>query len=139
MSSKNFAVKHGLTVGDNEIITASGDINFVSALKINGDSGLSGQILQTTGTGLAWAPAPEAGGSSVSVSETAPNNPESGDLWIDSNTGILYAFTTLDEEEDGSWIQPTVGYYNSGSTSASQLDYGLVTEDITSTQDYGTI
>jgi hypothetical protein len=139
MSSKNFAVKHGLTVGDNEIITTAGDINFVSALKINGDSGLSGQILQTTGTGLAWIPAPESGGSVVSVTENAPLEPNTGDLWIDSTTGILYAYTILDEDEDGIWIQPTVGHYNSGSTSASQLDYGLVIDEITSVQDYGTI
>lgn len=135
MSSKNFAVKHGLTVGDNEIITSAGDVNVIGTIKINGTTGTSGQILQTTGTGLAWIQAPSGGGSSTIISDTAPASANPGDMWLDSISGLLYVFTELGG--DGQWIQPKVGY--AGSSQVTVMDYGLVTEEITSSQDYGII
>jgi hypothetical protein len=43
-------------------------------------------------------------GSSVSIDDTAPSSPSPGNLWLDTNTGILYVY--LDDGDSEQWIQP---------------------------------
>jgi hypothetical protein len=47
-------------------------------------------------------------GSSVSVDDTAPSSPSLGNLWLDTNTGILYVY--FDDGDSEQWIQPVFPY-----------------------------
>jgi hypothetical protein len=47
-------------------------------------------------------------GSSVSVDDTAPSSPSPGNLWLDTNTGILYVY--FDDGNSEQWIQPVFPY-----------------------------
>ena len=51
--------------------------------KINGGQGSDGQVITSTGSGVAWEDIP----SDVTVSNTAPSSPSEGDLWFDSTSG----------------------------------------------------
>ena len=44
------------------------------------------------------------GGASVDVSDTAPVEPESGNIWFNSNTGQLFVYVT--DADSSQWIQP---------------------------------
>ena len=54
-----------------------------------------------------------SGGASVDVSAEAPNDPESGNLWLDLDTGKLYIY--VDDGDSQQWIQPSVSAGGSGS------------------------
>lgn len=45
-------------------------------------------------------------GASISVSDTAPENPESGNLWFNSDNGNFYVY--YDDGDTQQWVQPTV-------------------------------
>lgn len=47
-------------------------------------------------------------GGSVSVDDTAPSSPSSGNLWLDTTTGILYVY--FDDGDSEQWIQPVFPY-----------------------------
>lgn len=49
-----------------------------------------------------------SGGNSVSVDDTAPSSPSPGNLWLDTNTGILYVY--YDDGNSEQWIQPVFPY-----------------------------
>lgn len=46
------------------------------------------------------------GGASVDVSITAPSDPESGNLWLNTNNGNLYIY--VNDGDSSQWIQPAV-------------------------------
>lgn len=75
------------------------------------------------GSGLA-----EGGGASVEVADVAPEDPDEGNLWLDSDTGIMSAFL------GGSWIQISgdsgVVVYNRSTTptNAANGDFWFDTE-----------
>jgi hypothetical protein len=45
-------------------------------------------------------------GASISVSETAPQNPEAGNLWLNTTNGFLYVY--INDGTSAQWIQPAV-------------------------------
>lgn len=45
------------------------------------------------------------GGASVDVSDTAPDAPEQGNIWFNSNTGQLYVYIT--DTDSSQWVQPS--------------------------------
>lgn len=49
-----------------------------------------------------------SGGTSVSVDDAAPSSPSPGNLWLDTNTGILYVY--YDDGNSEQWIQPVFPY-----------------------------
>jgi hypothetical protein len=51
------------------------------------------------------------GGASVDVAETAPSEPESGNLWLNTTNGILYIY--IDDGDTSQWVQPDVPKPNS--------------------------
>ena len=56
-----------------------------------------------------------SGNSNVSVSETAPENPSEGDLWWDSETGILKVYYTsgyTDTAGDDAWVDASPSGFN---------------------------
>jgi hypothetical protein len=71
-------------------------------------------------------------GGSVSVDDTAPSSPSPGNLWLDTNTGILYVY--YDDGDSEQWIQPvfpypdttnlaTVSYVNSAVSGLASTSY----------------
>ena len=63
---------------------------------------LAPTVLYQDGAGQA------SGGTSVSVDDTAPSSPSPGNLWLDTNTGILYVY--YDDGNSEQWIQPVFPY-----------------------------
>ena len=64
-----------------------------------------------------------SGGASVDVSDTAPTDPQAGNLWLDTNTGKLYIY--YDDGDTAQWIQPSAsngGGASGGSTNALTLN-----------------
>jgi hypothetical protein len=85
---------------DKTIITTKGDIVVGTATEAVARLGVGaeGSVLiadPTSPTGLAWG---EAGGS-ITVSETAPEEPGEGDLWFNSTNATTYIYY------DGFWIE----------------------------------
>jgi hypothetical protein len=89
---------------DKTIITAKGDLIAGTASEAVAKLGVGpeGSVLiadPTSPTGLAWG---EAGGS-ITVSETAPENPGEGNLWFNSTNATTYIYY------DGFWIELSEG------------------------------
>lgn len=72
------------------------------------------------------------GNTTVSVSSSVPVAPSSGNLWLDTNTGILYVY--FNDGSSSQWIQPvapypdttnlaTVSYVNSAVTGLASTSY----------------
>lgn len=53
-----------------------------------------------------WIDAPEGGGASVTISDTAPVSPSAGDLWWDSDTGKLKVYYT--DVDSSQWVDAFV-------------------------------
>ena len=91
-------VYSGRVAGGFEIARA--DLDNVS------DSTLSARI---TALGISGS-----GGASVDVSETAPTEPEAGNLWLNTTNGRLYIY--INDGDTSQWMQPAVpsfsGSYN---------------------------
>jgi len=62
------------------------------------------------------------GGTSVDVSETVPDTPESGNLWLDTTTGKLYIY--IDDGDTSQWIQPTASSGGGSGSSTNALTLG---------------
>ena len=54
-----------------------------------------------------FPPGGGAGGASVTVSPTAPEEPAQGDLWFDSTDATLYLY--YDDEVSAQWVQISTG------------------------------
>ena len=61
----------------------------------------------------------DSGGASVDLSDTAPANPEAGNLWLDTNSGRLYIY--YEDNDTAQWIQPTVSAGGGTSSDATTL------------------
>jgi hypothetical protein len=84
------------------------------------------------------------GGASVDVSDTAPTNPQAGNLWLDTNSGKLYIY--YEDQDSAQWIQPSVvangGTASDANTLQGQsgsyyLNYNNFTNTPTSILDFG--
>lgn len=117
-------------------ISAVGIAN-VGSLKVNGISnlgpvsnisitgGISGQFLRTDGAGnISWANA------GAKISSTPPVSPNVGDLWWDSDIGVLFVYYY-----DGvsyQWVESSPEYLSEGPTGTYTLGGNLiVTNDLT--------
>ena len=96
-----------------------------AALNVSGN-GTSGQALVSDGDGsFSWNTI--TGGASVAIQQTAPSNPSTGDLWVDSDTAKLYT------RYDSTWMNIGNAGGGSGSewthlqtqatTSGNQIDF----------------
>jgi hypothetical protein len=65
-------------------------------------------------------------GASVSVSSTVPVNPESGNLWLDTNTGKLFVY--VDDGDSGQWMQPAAPSFPLLATVATSGSYTDLTD-----------
>ena len=68
----------------------------------NGSLGANGYVLTSNGTSMYWRAASSGGGSSVTVSDTAPSSPASGDLWYYTVTGELFIY--YNDGDSSQWV-----------------------------------
>lgn len=101
------------------------DVQINRAFYANGGVGTSGQILYSAGSAANayWADAPSGGGgggASVSVSTSPPGSPSAGDLWWDSDQGVLRIYYA--DPDSNQWVdavpQGTGGGGGGGSLSS---------------------
>jgi len=52
-----------------------------------------------------------SGNASISVSSTVPENPEEGQLWFDTTSGVLYVY--YEDSDSGQWVQPAANLIGS--------------------------
>lgn len=119
-------------VGNGNItLKAPGSGNFT--LILPSADGINGQVLATNGSGqLSFI---EAGGASISVSDTAPGSPTAGALWWDSSIGRLKIY--YNDGDTSQWVDaaPTpssVGISAVSDTAPTALANGLLWWDSTS-------
>jgi microcystin-dependent protein len=111
-SNKNFRVKNGLevlgvsaTVDGNEVLTEASSLDALANVDTTGV--VDGNTIifnEATSTFIAGA---ISGGAAFEISDTAPENPEHGDVWYNSANGGLFiryndGFGSYEFEEDSS-------------------------------------
>ena len=80
------------------------DVQINRAFYANGGVGTAGQILYSAGSGANayWADAPSGGGGGASVSTSPPGSPSDGDLWWDSDQGVLRIYYA--DPDSNQWV-----------------------------------
>ena len=69
--------------------------------KVNGGQGSDGQVLTSTGSGVAWEDT--SGGASVTISDSAPGSPSAGNLWFESDTGKTFIY--YGDGSSNQWVE----------------------------------
>ena len=109
--SKDFKVKNGLivqgataTVNGNDVITSGSSVSDLSDIDTSGATD-SQALVYNASSGI-WIPGAAAGGEgggSYTISATAPESPEAGDVWFDSTDGLSYIY--YDDGDTSQWIE----------------------------------
>lgn len=120
--SKDFKIKNGLivqgataTVNGNNVITEASSIADISDVDTSGATDLQALVYNaSTGT---WIPGEAVGGGSGSytISATAPESPEAGDVWFDSTDGKSYIY--YEDVDTSQWLE--IGSRQPGPTGAT--------------------
>ncbi len=71
--------------------------------KVNGGQGSDGQVLTSTGSGVAWEDASGGGGASVTIADSAPGSPSAGNLWFESDTGKTFIY--YGDGSSNQWVE----------------------------------
>ena len=82
-------------------VTLTGILDTVN-FKVNGGQGSDGQVLTSTGSGVAWEDA-AGGGASVTISDSAPSSPSAGNLWFESDTGKTFIY--YGDGSSNQWVE----------------------------------
>jgi hypothetical protein len=110
----NTGPTHKLSVNGTTFLQANVTLN--AAVLANNSTGTNGQVLTSTGSGVYWANGSSGSGSSVTVSNTTPSSPSSGDLWFNTEEGITYVY--YDDGTSAQWVDAT-SYMNTPNTNIS--------------------
>lgn len=69
--------------------------------------GAGGSVLISTGTGIAWTSASLTGGGGITIYSVASSsqisNPQTGDLWVDTDTGKTYTY--YNDGDSNQWVE----------------------------------
>lgn len=97
----------------------------------NGSLGTSGQVLATNGSSMYWATATggSGGGSSVTVSDTAPGSPASGDLWYYTGTSELFIY--YNDGNSSQWVTTATTYVPSAFSTLSVSGVASFSSNVT--------
>ena len=90
---------------------------------LNTSTAAANQVLSWNGTDYVWvAQASGGGGASVSVSDSAPSSPSSGDLWFNSTDTKMYVYYS--DGSSSQWVQtnPTGSTTTGGGSSVTVSD-----------------
>jgi hypothetical protein len=91
------------------IHTHTANVSVNAAIIANGSVGTSGQVLTSSAGGnVYWSTVTSSGGSSVTVSDTAPSTPASGDLWYYTGTGELLVY--YNDGTSSQWVTASATY-----------------------------
>ena len=120
--NKDFKIKNGLivqgataTVNGNNVITEASSVSDLSDVDASGATDLQALVYNaSTGT---WIPGEAVGGGSGSytISATAPESPEAGDVWFDSTDGKSYIY--YEDVDTSQWLE--IGSRQPGPTGAT--------------------
>jgi hypothetical protein len=86
-------------------------------ISANGTTGTAGQVLTSNGTIVYWATPSSGSGSSVTVSDTAPSSPASGDLWYYTGTSELFIY--YNDGTSSQWVTTAATYVPSAFSTLS--------------------
>ena len=100
----NLTVTSNTNVGN---LYATGQVTLAGSVVANGTLGISGQVLKTNGSGVFWGTVSGGGGSSVTMSNTAPAGASTGDQWWDTESGRLYIY--YDDGTSSQWVDASPG------------------------------
>lgn len=107
-SNKNFKVKNGLevlgtsaTVDGNEVLTVASTIDALANVDTTGVA--DGDAIVFNDATSTWIAAAIAGGAQFEISDTAPLNPNHGDVWYNSANGGL--FIRIVDVDSSQWVQ----------------------------------
>ena len=115
---------------------ADSDVN--TLLNVSPNSPTAGHVLSWNGSDYAWV-AQSGGNTSVSISDTEPTEKNSGDLWWNSNSGVLRIYYT-DEDNHSYWVDipsSTGGTSSSGGTLSNISDATFGVDVTGKVQAYG--
>ena len=91
------------------VITHTANVSVNGAIIANGSVGTSGQVLTSSAGGnVYWSTVTSSGGSSVTVSDTAPSSPTSGSLWYYTGTGELLVY--YNDGTSSQWVTASATY-----------------------------
>ena len=93
--------------------------------KINSAQGSDGQVITSTGSGVAWEDIP----SDMVVSSTAPSSPSQGDMWFNSSASTVSDIESkMAAVYDGTkWVQMTTKLSATGGTITTSGNYTIHT------------
>tara|TARA_R100001463_G_scaffold2299_11_gene9842 strand:+ start:9975 stop:12029 length:2055 start_codon:yes stop_codon:yes gene_type:complete len=98
--------------------TLTGILDAVN-FKVNGAQGSDGQVLTSTGSGVAWEDS-AGGGASVTIADSAPGSPSAGNLWFESDTGKTFIY--YGDGSSNQWVE--VGASSAAAAGATgQIQY----------------
>jgi len=135
-----------IDVNGNSIISSDdGNIlitpNGTGLIKLSGSSwptsyGTSGQVLQTNGSGtLSWADQ-SGGGGGYTASATAPNSPNDGDEWWDTDNATFYKY--INDGTTAQWVEWSPGSDGAdASLDGTTAISGDILPDGDNTRDFG--
>lgn len=94
----------GDSFSQSDFNTAFQASDFADLSDINVVGVADGEVLQYDGPSGKWISAVPvvAGGASIEVSDTAPAEPENGDMWFDSNYGVLAVY--YEDTDSSQWV-----------------------------------
>jgi hypothetical protein len=81
----------------------TGWIRATSITTLPGQSGNSGKYLTTNGTTISWATVSGGGGSSVSISDSQPSSPQTGNIWFNSSNLNTYVY--YNDGDSNQWVR----------------------------------
>ena len=94
--------------------------------KINGGQGSDGQVITSTGSGVAWEDIPSA----ATLSSTAPSSPAEGDMWFNTSGSTVSDIDTKSMAvwSGTAWIQMSNKIFSAtGGTKTTSGDYTIHT------------
>ena len=94
-------------------------------LTVGGAQGSDGQVLTSTGSGVAWEDIPSA----ATLSSTAPSSPAEGDMWFNtSGSTVSFIESKSMAAYDGTkWVQMTTKFSAAGGTITTSGNYTVHT------------
>jgi hypothetical protein len=96
-----------ITVGANLVNQNISNTLTVKAISANGGLGTAGQVLTTNASAVYWSTVTGGGGSSVTISSSAPGAPSSGDLWWNSDQGNMKIY--YNDGNSSQWVDASRG------------------------------
>lgn len=123
-SNKDFRVKNGLivegtsaTVNGEDVLTTASGIDSLANVDTTGVA--DGNALVYDETNSLWIPGEGGGTGRYTVSDTAPEDPEEGDVWFNSTTGRSYIY--YNDGDSFQWVEISSAQGPTGPTGPTGL------------------